>query len=45
MEEFKDTGTLEAEFKCDCCEEWYEDEEMEDVGEYYICGACIEEIE
>jgi len=35
----------EVEFKCDCCEEWYEDDEMEDVEEYNICLPCIEEIE
>ena len=27
-------------FKCDCCEEEYEDFEMTDVGEYHICDPC-----
>ena len=35
----------EVEFKCDGCQEYYEDEEMMDVGELHICMYCIEEAE
>ena len=31
-------------FTCDCCEMEYEDVEMNEVGEHYICDSCVEEI-
>jgi hypothetical protein len=32
-------------FGCDCCGMEYREFEMNEVGEYYICDMCVEEVE